>query len=424
VLEAEAERANRLWGLREADETALESRWRRFHELRAWRYGMRTDVSIDPEAWLRDLTDGIATATRTIVHMMVEDGGLALYWAGENGRRGMVPTSAPVQGLLSALEPWTREVSLRPRAGADPVVEMMTVAAPVADALADLAREEGFDHLVVVPWRGLHCVPWAAVGLVDGTPLGRSVRISHAPAVRMLRRSIEDAAEADHVVAIGAHGRTLPRADAETKLVAAIHGGVVVPDGTAADEIVRAMSEATAIHIAGHAGAGPHPFGSALLAGDLPLGPSQITSSARIHADADLSRCRLVMINACDSGRYAPRPRSFENHTGLDTACLCAGAAVVISTLWPVNDLAATVVAAVTHRHLATGMSPHRSLEAAVAVLRDGRGSSGIPTELHGPLDDGLGPEWRDQLDAGAAALRHPYWWAAWRVSGADWLLD
>jgi hypothetical protein len=425
VFMAESERADRIWGLQEATETEVDSCWGRFRELRAWRHGKDVDTSINREQWLSDLTKGIATETRAIVHMMVEDGGLTLFWAaGDGTRRDAVATSAPVHRLLAALEPWTRNVSLRPRAGADPVTDMMAEAAPVADAICELAREEHLDHLVLVPWRGLHCVPWTALNLTDGTPVRDRVRITHAPAIRMLRRSIDRQVGGGATVAIAAHGNTLPRADAEIELIAAIHGGALVRDGASSDEIVRMMSTATVVHIAGHAESGPHPFAAALLAGEMPLDPSQITASARIHADADLSQCQLIMINTCNSGRYAPPPRTFENHTGLDTACLCAGAAVVISTLWPVNDLVATIVAAVTHWHLAAGSPPHRSLESAIAILRDGQGSSGVPAALQSSLDARLGSKWQSQLDGGVAALRHPYWWAAWRISGSDWLLD
>lgn len=424
VLTAEAARADRIWGQRDVDEAEVARSWSRFREMRAWRHSKDVDTRIDPEVWLRDLTDGIATPTRAIVHMMVDDDHLALYWAGDGMRRGSLATSAPVYRLLAALDPWTRNVSLRPTADSDPVADMMAEATPFAETLAELAREQGLEHLVVVPWRGLHCVPWAAVSLADGTPLGQRVRITHAPAIRMLRRSIERSDDGGAAIAIGAHGGTLRRADAEAKLIAAIRGGAVVRDGTASDEVVRMMGAAEVIHIAGHASAGQYPLASAVLAGAPPLDPPQIISSARIHADADLSRCRLVMINACDSGRYAPPPRTFENHTGLDTACLSAGAAVVISTLWPVNDLVATIVAAVTHWQMESGQPPHEALDSAIAVLREGQGSSGVPTELRDLLDAELGPQWRDQVDGGATALRHPYWWAAWRISGADWLLD
>jgi CHAT domain-containing protein len=425
VLTAESERADRIWGLREASKSEVDLCWDRFRELRAWRHSDVLDTGIDPEAWLRDLTDGIATETRAIVHMMVERDGLTLFWvAGDGTRRGAVATSAPVHQLLAALEPWTRNASLRPSAGVDPVANMMAEAAPVADAICQLASEQHLDHLVLIPWRGLHCVPWAALNLTDGTPLRDCVRITHAPTIRMLRRSIDQPVGGGAAVAIAAHGNTLPRADSEVELIATIRGGVLVRDGTSSEEIVRMMSAAAVVHIAGHAESGPHPFAAALLAGALPLNPSQITASARIHADADLSSCQLIMINTCNSGRYAPPPRTFENHTGLDTACLCAGAAAVISTLWPVNDLVATIVAAVTHWHLAAGSSPHRSLDAAIRILRDGRGSSGVPAELQSLLDAKLGSRWRSQLDGGVATLRHPYWWAAWRISGADWLLD
>jgi CHAT domain len=423
VLDAESRRADCLWGQADFDDAEVARSWSRFQEMKAWRHGKRVDKGIDRERWLSDLTAGIATQERAIVHMMVDEG-LTLFWAAGGGtRRDSVATPAPVHRLLASLEPWSRNASLRPRGDADPVREMMAEAEPVADALSELAREQKLDHLVLVPWRGLHCVPWGAVSLSDGTPLRERVRITHAPAIRMLRRSLP--AQGDNQpVAIAAHGSTLERADAEVELISRIRGGTVVEDGTASQRIVRAMTTATVLHVAGHAAVGPHPFAAALLAGTVPLDPTQITSSARIHAHADLSGCQLVMINTCNSGRYAPRARTFENHTGLDAACLCVGAAMVISTLWPVNDWVATIVAAVTHWHLAGGSSPSVALEQAIAVLRDGQGPSGIPAALRPLLDEALTSTWQDQLEARAPDLRHPYWWAAWRISGADWLLD
>jgi CHAT domain-containing protein len=301
---------------------------------------------------------------------------------------------------------------------------VIAAATPIADALCELADDEGFDHLVLVPWRGLHCVPWTALSLSDGQLLTQRIRVTHAPAIRMLRRSPGGEPGARSTVAIAAHGGTLARADVEAQIVADITAAAIVADGAPSEEIVRAMSAANVVHIAGHGAPGPSPFAAALLAGKPPLEPSRVLSSARIHAEADLSKCDLVMINTCDSGRYAPMPRAFENHTGLDTACLCAGATVVISTLWPVNDMVATFVAAMTHWNLASGSSPHSSLDSAIAVLRDGHGSSGIPEGLRSSLDARLGADWRDQLDGGMAVLRHPYWWAAWRISGSDWLLE
>lgn len=425
VLVAESRRADRIWGLAEVDDAEAARSWIRFRELQAWAFSEKRKWLIDHDVWLRDLTDGVTSETRAIVHMMVEDDGLTLFWvAGDGAQRGSVSTSVAINRLLAALQPWSQGSSLCPRAGADPVGEMVAAATPVADALCELASEQGFDHLVLVPWRGLHCVPWTALTLSDGQPLRQRIRVTHAPAIRLLRRSTGERLGARSAVAIAVHGGTLARADAETQIVADITAAAIVADGSPSQEIVRAMSAANVVHIAGHGAPGPGPFAAALLAGKPPLEPSRVLSSARIHADADLSRCDLVVINTCDSGRYAPMPRAFENHTGLDTACLCAGATVVISTLWPVNDMVATIVAAVTHWHLASGLSPHRSLESAIAVLRDGHGSSGIPEGLRSSLDARLGARWRDQLDAGVIALRHPYWWAAWRISGSDWLLE
>ena len=50
------------------------------------------------------------------------------------------------------------------------------------------------------------------------------------------------------------------------------------------------------------------------------------------------------------------------------------GAKVVISTLWPVVDFPATLVAAALHWYLAEGVPPAEALDNAVGVLRMGWG--------------------------------------------------
>lgn len=423
VLQAEGARAEQLWALAGLDDQGVDDAWRKFRELRAWRHSEVTDTSIDPEAWLRDLAGGLTTSTRAIVHMMVGEG-LELFWAVDGGERCDVDVvQAPIKPLLSSLEPWRTGSSLRPTSGRDPIADMLVAAAPIADALAELARREGIGHLIIVPWRGLHSVPWAALTLTDGTALRDHVRITHAPALRMLR-SPERRTLGGPAVAIAVHGGTLPFVDREVQLIASIRGASVVPDGTPSGAIVDAMNGASVIHIAGHAEATTYPLAGALLAGQPPLDADRVTSSARIHADARLSGCDLVVLNACNSGRYSPEARSFENHTGFDAACLSVGAKVVISTLWPVVDFPATLVAAALHWYLAEGVPPAEALDNAVGVLRDGLGSEGLPLDLRQTLDVILGAGWRADLDDRVDQLRHPYWWAAWRISGADWLFD
>jgi hypothetical protein len=425
VLDAEAERAERIWALKSPDETRVETSWKRFRELQAWRDGASPAARIDPEAWLRSTARGIATTTRAIVHMMVTDDGLELLWTSEGGaHRDAVFTSAPVSPLLRSLEPWSRMASLRPSAEVDPISDMLREARPVAEALGQLAEDRGFDHLVVVPWRGLHSVPWGAVTLSDGMRLSQHVRVTHAPALRMLRCDAPGGLSEGEAVAIAVHGNTLRRADAEVELVAQVHGGQALRDGATADEIIEAMSAASIVHIAGHAETGPHPLAASLLGGHLPLEPGKVTSAARVHADADLNRCNIVVVNACNSGRYSAPVRAFENHTGFDTACLCAGATAVISTLWPVNDFVATIVGTTIHWEIAAGQSPYEALDSAVGIARDGQGAKGVPVGLAALLDDGLDTDWRGNLDQAAASLQHPYWWAAWQISGADWLFD
>lgn len=424
VLEAEEVRALQHWAGEVPDDQPVDDGWARLREMRAWKNGLHQSEPVEPARWLRGLISGVATERRAVVHLMVTEG-LQLFWAAEGeDRYGFDVLEEPVQPLLDALAPWQIGASLTPGAAGDPVEALVAAAGPVGDVLFNLAEREGFDHLVLIPWRGLHSVPWHAVRLSGGGRLSDRVRLTHAPALGLLRRVPGRRTRGRGAVAIAAHGQTLKHADGEIELVAALHRGVIVRDGTSPGQIIEAMGSAAIVHIAGHAGAAPYPLASAVLGGNGSLASSQVTTAARLHLEADLQGCDLVVINACDSGRYAPEPRSFENHTGFDTACLAAGATAVISTLWPVYDPVAVIVAATLHHGLVNGRTPSDALDSAMHVLRDGLGAAGVPAAVHGPLDELTAGRWRRLLDDRAEDLQHPYFWAPWRISGADWLLD
>jgi len=72
------------------------------------------------------------------------------------------------------------------------------------------------------------------------------------------------------------------------------------------------------------------------------------------------------------------------------------GAAMVISTLWPVKRLGGD------HRRRGDPLAPGGGIVAVGCVGagdRDGQGPSGIPAELRPLLDEALTSTWQDQLE-------------------------
>lgn len=89
---------------------------------------------------------------------------------------------------------------------------------------------------------------------------------------------------------------------------------------------------------------------------------------------------RVVVLSACGSGRAAG---NLVRPIGLAWACLNAGAAGVVASLWVVDDAVTVELMTEFYRHLAAGEAPRRALGLARRRV--------------------------------AASYPHPYYWAAFR---------
>lgn len=148
----------------------------------------------------------------------------------------------------------------------------------------------------------------------------------------------------------------------------------------------------------------------------------------RILTELDLQRTRLVVLSACETGRFDFRSAPDEQ-LGLTWSFLEAGASCVVSTLWAVNDVATSLL---MHRfyhelfdnHLVT---PARALTAAQRWLKSASNSR-IAAVFDEYLDN-AGIRVADQLDQqfsrfalaadpAEVPFEHPYYWAAFTVNG------
>lgn len=260
---------------------------------------------------------------------------------------------------------------------------------PIGEQLADRLPERA--PVVIVPPGALSFLPWHAAS-EDGSGVGGLLdrfAVSFAPSVYALRASLRRVAAlegaADSMLVIVNPTEDLEFADAEAEQLRA-HASALLPHAQATlAGVSGACGGRSHIHFACHAF--HDPLDSAR--SGLQLADGTLTLGSILAPEVDLSAARLVTLSACETGlidsRYAP-----DEFIGLPTAFLQGGACAVISTAWPVNDRATSLLMGRFYElHLDGRVAPTAALREAQLWLRDQPG-----------YDD-------------------PYFWAAFQLTGA-----
>lgn len=229
--------------------------------------------------------------------------------------------------------------------------------APVAPLLADHTR------LIIVPYGPAHAVPFGA--LHDGTGyLLERQEVTLAPSVAVLRlcadRPAHPAARGALVVAHSAGGR-LPAVLSEARIVAGeLPGAVLAEEAATRDALTAAAPHYGIIHLAAH--------GAARL--DNPafahvqLADGQLSATDIFNLDL---RGALVVLSACETGRYAVR--GGDEPVGLARGFLYAGARALVQSLWRVEDGATARLMGHFYGALRAGDTPATALRAAQRAL-------------------------------------------------------
>ena len=142
-----------------------------------------------------------------------------------------------------------------------------------------------------------------------------------------------------------------------------------------------------------------------------------------------LSAARLVVLSACTTGLPEVLRTSADEAWGLPAIFLLAGAPVVISTLWPVEDLSTALLLTLFYGFYLA--SPSCPLDALVAAQTRLRTASARDLDLEGlcravlagtaDVDAGRRAErWRRYCArrADEAVFAHPYYWAGFVLTG------
>lgn len=268
---------------------------------------------------------------------------------------------------------------------------------------------EHIEHLVIIPDMALTLLPFHLLTDSEGRPLHDRYRVSYAQNLAVLASSLSRRAEPEPdgpVLIVSDPSRTLTWADWEVEQVQKAVGKRAIlldRDRSTPESVLAAMKDVAAVHFCTHGFFNPdQPEQSGLLLaggrwltfrdiGDLEAAPS------------------LVYLGACRTGRLrlSARFRSM----GLPSQFLAAGARSVVSTLWPVADVAAALVAAEFYQNLyQVGMPRLESLTAAMNLVR----GIGVPE-----VERRMGTGALEELEPKDRPFEEFFYWGPFALHGA-----
>ena len=208
-------------------------------------------------------------------------------------------------------------------------------------------RDAGKDHLVVMPFGGLHYFPFQLLGGQD-RPLADEWTVTMLPHLSVLKNARPGKGNQQPAMTSLAlsfanglpHGLSpLPQAHDEARDAAAAFGGTYLLEEEATPQVMHhALATGRVLHVATH---GRHRV-TAPGFQTLYLSPDG-ESDGEFHAwevlTHDLSELALVGLSACETA--LGRIDAGDNPMGLPANLMMAGAETVIGTLWEVRSTAA-----------------------------------------------------------------------------------
>lgn len=145
------------------------------------------------------------------------------------------------------------------------------------------------------------------------------------------------------------------------------------------------------------------------------LADGEMLTARWVFEEAQLSGGPLVCLAACQTGLTDFLNMPHEAF-GLPTAFLAAGASAVISTLWPVDDLATRLLVGRVYQEIQAGASTAEALRNAQLWLR------ALPQSKLGERTPGslrFSRQGRGRVNASDCPFSHPYYWGGFQLHRA-----
>ena len=299
------------------------------------------------------------------------------------------------------------------------------------------ALDQALASAGVAPGARLIWLPTGALGLLplglatdpqSGRRLSDTYEIVYAPSLQALALAKERIAASPPpptAAVVGDANSGLPYAAIEEAVVGAhFPGAATALDDVSSQAVMAALPDKAYWHFATH---GRFDWNNARNSALL-LAQGQLTVDDLITAAESgvLSRPRLVVLSACETGLYdiGHNPDEF---TGLPLAFMSLGAAGVLSTLWPViDDATMLLVAKFYDLHRDEGFDPPAALRRAQAWLRSASKDELIAFARAAAAKGNVAASKLDSLardldEAGgtaAAPFAHPYYWGGFVYMG------
>lgn len=301
---------------------------------------------------------------------------------------------------------------------------------PLMTAVAGWLASHGFGEVVLIPGGRLSLLPLHAVPCASGDRFSERFTVAYAPSARVLamaQRAAPAPGRPTLFAVVDPAGSWAPLAYAYDE-VDGVRGcfdpaaaRVVDGYGATLDAVLQGITGASHVHFACHAVFDDQdPLASHLvLADDERLTMEQVLA-------LPLAGTRLVALSACETAVHETT-RLPDETVGLTAGFLQAGAAGVLATLWPVDDLAAALLVRRFYRNLLVhGRDPAAALAEAQRWLRE-LPEGDVAPALSGPLRTwhprALRPRGATTERVGAVRearpFGHPLDWAAFVYVGA-----
>ncbi|MBD2472378.1 CHAT domain-containing protein [Nostoc sp. FACHB-145] len=312
--------------------------------------------------------------------------------------------------------------------------------AKILDISAILSKLEGINHLILIPHRDLHLLPLHAlfpdnftITYLPSIQIGVDLQQSPVTAINELPfLSVEHPETLKSQDKVKTFDETsLLYAEIESAAITQIYKPAYRLAGAACtlDALINALQNTSGIlHFTGHAYHNiKNPSDSALLL----VNTEQLKLKDIFYKNLNFSHYNLICLSACETGKTS-KQGLIDEFVGLSAGFLSAGASCIVSTLWKVDEISAALLM-IRFYQLLQQLPPSVALKQAQMWLRDATYDTLAQWCLNAAqqlanysliqsenLEDAAAifQEMADKIDFNHRPYAHPYYWAAFTITG------